>query len=137
MKLGRRNQALLERQLVLMDELESRREDTAILEKLFRIDQLMTRMGRDAENLVVLAGQKQARNWSEAVPVSDVLRAAASEVSNMGRVKINLGAVDHIDRAGPHAVDVSHLLAELLENGLSCSAPSTQSCCAPSAPVTS
>ncbi len=109
-----------------MDELESRREDTAILEKLFRIDPLMTRMRRNAENLVVLAGQKQARNWSEAVPVSDVLRAAASEVSNMGRVKINLGAVDHIDLAGPHAVDVSHLLAELIENDLSCSAPSTQ-----------
>ncbi|MFN0025601.1 MAG: nitrate- and nitrite sensing domain-containing protein [Acidimicrobiales bacterium] len=124
--LGRRNQALIERQLALMDELESRQEDPAVLEKLFRLDQLITRTRRNAENLVVLAGQKQARNWSEAVPLGDVLRAAAAEVSNMARVKVDLGAVDHIDLAGPHAVDVSHLLAELIENGLSSSAPSTQ-----------
>ncbi|MEZ5232761.1 MAG: nitrate- and nitrite sensing domain-containing protein [Acidimicrobiales bacterium] len=126
LNLGRRNQSLIDRQLAIMDELESRHDDPDLLERLFRIDHLVTRMRRNAENLVVLAGEHQPRAWTEAVPMLDVLRAATGEVPDLDRIEINLAGGDDVEIAGPHAVTLSHLLAELVENAMAFSPPSTK-----------
>jgi signal transduction histidine kinase len=113
--LGRRNQSLIDRQLKIMDRLEAKEEDPDTLEALYEVDHLVTRMRRNAENLLVLSGQKQARTWAKPVTLYDVLRSAASEVSDLNRAVIGEVAPELI-MSGPFAVDVSHLLAELVEN---------------------
>jgi len=78
--LGRRNQALVDRQLELIDDLERTRTDPDELADLFRLDHLATRMRRNAENLIVLAGADPIRRWNEPVPLVTIVRAAVAEV---------------------------------------------------------
>src|SRR6476620_12260921 len=54
--LSRRTQGLVERQLRLIDDLELGEQDSDRLAALFRLDHLATRMRRNGENLLVLAG---------------------------------------------------------------------------------
>ena len=124
--LGRRNQSLIDRQLQVMDRLEARYDDPELLEGLFEVDHMVTRMRRNAENLLVLAGQQQSRSWTEPVPMADVLTGAASESPDMARVDIQVDPADNLELSGAFAVDVSHVVAELLENALSYSSPATQ-----------
>ena len=65
MNLGRRNQKLLNRLLKDLSELERTQEDADTLAALYGIDHLATRMRRNAESLLVLAGADQARRWKE------------------------------------------------------------------------
>ena len=119
--LARRNQALLERQLDTIDELEAREEDPATLSDLFRLDHLATRMRRNAENLLVLAGNEPIRRWREAVAASEVARGAAAEIEDYTRVDVVV--TDDPPVAGHAVADVAHLLAELLENATVFSPP--------------
>ncbi len=121
--LGRRNQNLLNRQLEFIEELEQQERDADALENLFRLDHLATRMRRNAENLLVLAGEQTPRRWGKPIAVRDVLRAAASEIADYRRVR--LGDVDDATVSGNLATDLSHLFAELLENAGSFSPPTT------------
>ncbi len=123
LSLGRRNQALIDRQLGILDDLESRVEDPSTLEGLFRIDHMLTRLRRNSENLLVLASERPARQWSEPVALLDVVRGATSEVENLERVDIDLEGSSGRMVAGSHAVDLSHVLAELIDNALSYSPP--------------
>ena len=119
--LGRRTQNLIGRQLEFITELEHRETDPDTLSELFRLDHLATRMRRNAESLVVLAGTEPARPWSGPVSLADVVRAALAEVEDYQRVRLRpLGEVVVI---GAVAADLAHLLAELLENGLAFSPP--------------
>ncbi|MBN6056320.1 nitrate- and nitrite sensing domain-containing protein, partial [Nonomuraea sp. RK-328] len=115
--LSRRSQTLVERQLQLIEGLEQGEEDENRLANLFRLDHLATRMRRNSENLLVLAGQEAARKWSEPVPLVDVARASLSEVENYERVQIQIPSGVQI--AGPAVTDAVHLLAELIENAIS------------------
>ncbi|MGI9606428.1 MAG: ATP-binding protein [Acidimicrobiales bacterium] len=119
--LGRRNQNLLNRQLEFIDELEAAESDPDVLENLFRLDHLATRMRRNAENLLVLAGEQTPRRWAKPIAVRDVLRAAAAEIGDYTRVR--LGEIDAATVSGNLATDLSHLLAELLENAGAFSPP--------------
>jgi signal transduction histidine kinase len=121
--LGRRNQNLLNRQLEFIDELERSESDPDTLQNLFRLDHLATRMRRNAENLLVLAGEQTPRRWVKPIAIRDVLRAAASEIGDYQRVRI--GDIDAITVSGGLATDLSHLLAELLENAGSFSPPNS------------
>ena len=114
--LGRRNQNLLSRQLDLITHLEQEESDAEELEQLFQLDHLATRMRRNAESLLVLAGEEPARQWSAPVPVADVLRAALGEVEQYSRVRLQ--SVDETTVAGKAVADVSHIVAELVENAL-------------------
>jgi signal transduction histidine kinase len=119
--LGRRNQNLLSRQLDFITELERNESDPDTLEGLFRLDHLATRMRRNAESLLVLAGIEPPRQWAAPVKMSDVVRAALGEVEDYQRV-----IVRHLEPAsltGAVAADVAHVIAELLENALSFSPP--------------
>jgi signal transduction histidine kinase len=119
--LGRRNQNLLTRQLDFITELERNETDPDGLEGLFRLDHLATRMRRNAESLLVLAGVEPPRQWSAPVKMADVVRASLGEVEDYQRV-----VVRHLEPAtvtGAVAADVAHVLAELVENALSFSPP--------------
>ena len=119
--LGRRNQTLLARQLDFISSLETRETDPAFLEHLFKLDHLASRMRRNAESLLILAGSETPRRRRTPAPISEIVRAAMSEVEDFERVRI--GNVRDATIAGPAVIDLIHLLAELIENALGFSPP--------------
>src|SRR5262245_34483030 len=114
--LGRRNQNLLGRQLDFITELETNETDADTLANLFRLDHLATRMRRNAESLLVLAGVDPPRQWARPVSINDVVRAALGEVEDYQRVAVR--DVRPATVVGSLAADLAHLLAELIENAL-------------------
>jgi hypothetical protein len=122
--LARRSQTLIDRQLELIDDLERNETDPETLEHLFRLDHLATRMRRNAEDLIVLSGADPGRHWVQPMTLVDVARAAAAEVEEYQRVEF-LPLAD-LEVAGHAAVDVIHLLAELIENATAFSPPNTK-----------
>jgi signal transduction histidine kinase len=124
LNLARRSQALLDRQLELIDRLERNEADPDALENLFKLDHLATRMRRNAEDLIVLSGAEPPRRWSQPVPLVDVVRAALAEVEEYQRVE--LLPIDDIGVAGHAVSDVVHALAEIIENAISFSPPGTK-----------
>src|SRR5260370_41836352 len=88
--LSRRSQSLVERQIRLIDELEQGEQDPERLGSLFQMDHLATRMRRNSENLLVLAGHDSTRGWDQPVPLVDVLRAAVSESEQYARAPRNM-----------------------------------------------
>lgn len=124
LSLARRTQTLVHRQLTMLDTMERRRDiEVKELEELFRLDHLATRMRRNAENLIVLSGALPARGWRNAVPMVDVVRAAVGEVEDYTRVTVL--PFGPVELAGRAVGDVTHLLAELIENAVSFSPPDT------------
>jgi HAMP domain-containing protein len=119
--LGRRNQNLLSRQLNFITELEANETDPDTLSNLFRLDHLATRMRRNAESLLLLAGVDPPRTWSGPVRINDVIRAALGEVEDYQRV-VDRG-VEPAMVLGIAAADLAHLLAELIDNALIYSPP--------------
>ncbi|WP_208877254.1 nitrate- and nitrite sensing domain-containing protein [Streptomyces sp. PBH53] len=122
--LSRRNQSLIEGQLTLITDLENNEADPDQLENLFKLDHLATRMRRNGENLLVLAGEEPGRRWDQPVPLIDVLRAASSEVEQYERIE--LSGVPEAEIHGRAVTDLVHLLAELLENATTFSSPQTK-----------
>lgn len=120
--LARRNTSLVDRQLALLDELESREEDPVILGGYYKVDHFATRMRRNAESLLVLAGAEPPRVWAKSMDMSDVVRAAVSEVDDYQRVE--LLALEPAMLSGGAVADVAHLFAELLDNATQFSPPS-------------
>ncbi len=122
--LAKRNQALLHRQLRLIDDLERQAATPAALADLFTLDHLTTRMRRNAENLTILAGETPSRTWSGPVPVINVIRAAAAEVEDYTRVTVICDSGESVLASA--VTDMIHLLAELIENATLCSPSSTR-----------
>ena len=122
--LARRNQSLLQRQLRMLDAMERGTEDPDDLAQLFRLDHLTTRMRRQAEGLIILSGAPPGRGWREPVPVVEVLRGAIGEIEDYARVDLITSHRDLVP--GAAVADVTHLLAELIENAALYSPPSTR-----------
>ncbi|WP_460359169.1 HAMP domain-containing sensor histidine kinase [Mycobacterium sp. ZZG] len=122
--LSRRNRSLVDQQLTLIDRLERDEQDPARLESLFRLDHLAARMRRNGSNLMVLAGADVSREQADSVPVTALVNAAASEVQDY--VRVAAADLPHIEIDGTVAGDLVHLLAELLDNGLRYSPPTTR-----------
>ena len=122
--LSRRSQALVERQLQLIEQLESNEQDPDQLSNLFQLDHLATRMRRNSENLLVLAGTDLAKRNIAPVPMVDVLRAAVSEIEQYQRIVVQSPPTTTI--VGRAASDLVHLLAELLDNATNFSPPDSQ-----------
>ena len=112
--LSRRSQTLVERQIRLIDDLEQGEQDSERLANLFQMDHLATRMRRNSENLLVLAGHELSKRWSEPVVLVNVLRAAVSEIEHYERVIPDIQP--GISVRGQAVNDVVHLLSELAEN---------------------
>ncbi|MFD0025998.1 nitrate- and nitrite sensing domain-containing protein [Streptomyces sp. NPDC058382] len=121
--LARRNQVLLHRQLTLLDTMERRTENTEELADLFRLDHLTTRMRRHAEGLVILSGAAPSRQWRKPIQLMDVVRAAVAEVEDYERIEVR--RLPRIGVGGPAVADLTHLIAELLENATVFSPPHT------------
>ncbi|MGK5738192.1 nitrate- and nitrite sensing domain-containing protein [Micromonospora sp. URMC 103] len=116
LRLTQRNQALLRDQLTLLDAMERRERGPEEAAELFHLDHLATRLRRNVEKLVTLAGARPARRWRRPIPMLDVARGAVAEVPDYQRVLV----APHWpwSLAGPAVTDVIHLLAELIENAL-------------------
>ncbi|WP_437067519.1 nitrate- and nitrite sensing domain-containing protein [Streptomyces sp. enrichment culture] len=121
--LARRSQVLLHKQLTLLDTMERRTEDTEELADLFRLDHLTTRMRRHAEGLVILSGAAPSRQWRKPIQLMDVVRAAVAEVEDYERIEVR--RLPRVAVTGPAVADLTHLVAELLENATVFSPPHT------------
>lgn len=122
--LARRSQVLVHRQLNLLDSMERRAEDPGELGDLFRLDHLTTRMRRHAESLIILSGAAPGRAWRMPVPLTNVVRAAVSEIEDYARVEVR--QLPEAAVAGTAVADLTHLLAELIENAAQFSPPHTK-----------
>ncbi len=122
--LGRRNQRLVNRLLKRLTILERDERDPDKLAGLYEIDHVVTRMRRNAESLLVLAGASQSRKWDRPVEIYNIAQAALSEVEGYERVEIISG--DDFQIHGDVVSDLTHLLAEVVENAVSFSPPSAQ-----------
>jgi signal transduction histidine kinase len=120
---ARRLQSLIHRAIQKLDELENQVEDPDLLKGLFFVDHLATGVRRQAESLSVLGGAVSRRQWSNPVAMYSVLRSAVAEIEQYARVKV-VPPIEGTLRG--HAVaDIIHLIAELVENATSFSAPET------------
>ncbi|MBO0510760.1 sensor histidine kinase, partial [Streptomyces beijiangensis] len=122
--LARRSQVLVHRQLALLDSMERRAEDPSELGDLFRLDHLTTRMRRHAESLIILSGAAPGRAWRKPVPLTNVVRAAVSEVEDYARIEVR--QLSEAAVTGTTVADLTHLLAELVENAAQFSPPHTK-----------
>ncbi len=124
LNLARRSQSLIERQLEVIDELEDSGSEAEIRAGLGELDHLATRMRRNAENLIILSGSEPARRWRGPIDLTQVVQASIGEVKEHTRVEVL--PLDQVQLAGHAAADVMHLLAELIENAVTFSAPGTK-----------
>ncbi|MGG8410443.1 sensor histidine kinase, partial [Streptomyces sp. 12297] len=120
--LSLRTLGLVERQLAVIEQMEAKEQDPDRLATLFKVDHLATVMRRHNENLLVLAGQENGHGHAGPVPLVDVMRAAVSEIERYERVDLQAlpAAVQVVGHA---ADDISHVVAELLENATTFSPP--------------
>jgi signal transduction histidine kinase len=119
--LARRNQSLLYRQLSVINQLEEQEKDPDALADLFRLDHLATRIRRNAESLLVLSGEEPPRTWSNPVLLVDVVRAGVAETEDLDRVVFDVD--ERLAVSGNAVADLTHLLAELVENAVHFSPP--------------
>jgi signal transduction histidine kinase len=121
--LARRNQSLLYRQLRVINQLEEQEKDPDALANLFQLDHLATRIRRNAESLLVLSGEQPPRIWTKPVPLLDVVRAAIAETDDLERVVFTVDQFAAV--SGQAVADLTHMLAELVENAVRFSPPDT------------
>lgn len=120
--LARRSQNLVDRLIGHLDHLERSEENPDRLAELFQLDHLATRMRRNDENLLVLAGADSTRQERHPAPIGDILQAAQSEVEQYTRIEF--GSLDTEREIKPAAVnDLVHLVAELMDNATAFSPP--------------
>jgi signal transduction histidine kinase len=124
LNLARRSQSLIERQLEVIDEVERGGPGADVHAGMAELDHLATRMRRNAENLIILSGSEPVRRWRGPIALSEVVGAAVGEVRERTRVEVM--PLGRVELAGHAAADVMHLLAELIENAVTFSAPGTQ-----------
>ena len=119
--MARRNRSLIDRQLAMLDEFEAEVDDPEVLSNYYQLDHMATRMRRNSESLLVLANAEPKRRRVKATEIDDVVRAAIGEVEDYRRVEVE--SLEHLQVRGNVVADVSHLLAELLDNATSFSPP--------------
>jgi signal transduction histidine kinase len=118
--LSHRSQSLVERQIRLIENLEQGEQDRQRQASLLKMSRIASRMHRNSQNLLILAGHEISSGWSQPIALVNVIRAAVSEIEDYERVSLN--AQPEIAVRGPAVNDVVHLVAELIENATSFSA---------------
>jgi nitrate/nitrite sensing protein/histidine kinase/DNA gyrase B/HSP90-like ATPase len=124
LNIARRSQAIVHRQLTVLDDAERRQEDPEQLAILFQLDHLSTRARRNAENLIILGGGQPGRRWRNPVSLTEIVRGASTETEHFARVKV--AKLPRVAVTGQAVGDVVHLLAELIDNATSYSSPETR-----------
>ncbi|OLR92054.1 sensor histidine kinase [Actinokineospora bangkokensis] len=122
--IAHRHQGLVHRQLKILDKMEREEENPEHLDSLFQLDHLATRARRNAENLIILAGEQPGRQWRKPVRLLDILRAAVAETEQYVRVRVR--QVPDVALQGVAVADTIHLVAELVDNAASFSPPRSQ-----------
>jgi signal transduction histidine kinase len=120
---ARRTQNLVQRQLAVVDELERNEQDPALLERLYRLDHLSTRLRRSADKLLVIAGSREQSMTTRPIELATALRSALAEIEDYKRV--HLRALPEVTLDSSAATDLVLLFAELLENATASSPPDT------------
>jgi methyl-accepting chemotaxis protein len=115
LNIARRSQGIVHRQLKVLDAAERAADDPDQLRVLFQLDHLATRSRRNAENLIILAGEQPGRQWRHPIPLHDVVRSAIAETEQYTR--INATGLPDVAIVGAAVADLVHLLAELIDNG--------------------
>jgi hypothetical protein len=115
LNIARRSQVIVHRQLKVLDEAERAADDPDQLRVLFQLDHLATRGRRNAENLIILAGEQPGRQWRHPIPLHDVVRSAIAETEQYTRVRAT--GLPDVSVVGTAVADLVHLLAELIDNG--------------------
>lgn len=128
MNIARRSQTVAHRQLTILDEAERNQEDPALLDIFFRLDHLATRERRNAENLLILGGDRPGRQWRHPVSLMELVRGSIAESVDYTRAQ--LGIFPDLLIVGAAVADLIHLLAELIDNAASFS-PRTVACTSP------
>ncbi len=116
LNIARRSQALVQRQLQVLEKAQRATEDPDQVALLFQLDHLSTRDRRNAENLIILGGGRLARQWKTAVRLIDLIRAAVAETEQYNRVSFR--RVPDMLIAGDAVADIVHLIAELVDNAI-------------------
>ncbi|MEU9172892.1 nitrate- and nitrite sensing domain-containing protein [Streptomyces sp. NPDC048420] len=119
--LGRRSQGLVRRQLALISALEQQELDPEALAELFELDHLATRMRRNAESLLVLVDERSPQFRNTPATSLELVQSAIGEVEQYRRVSI--AEIEPRRISGRAVAELSHLLAELIENALTFSPP--------------
>jgi hypothetical protein len=120
LNLSRRSQALVERQLRLIESLEHGERDQQRLASLSKLNRIAMRMHRNSQNLLVLAGQEPSTSWNQPVTLAHLVEAALSEIEAYERVSFQIQPDIAIRGSAVH--DAVHLLVELIDNATSFSA---------------
>jgi signal transduction histidine kinase len=115
LNIARRSQVIVHRQLKVLDQAERSVDDPDQLQTLFQLDHLATRSRRNAENLIILAGEQPGRQWRNPIPLRDVVRSAIAETEQYTRVVTT--QIPELSVIGTAVADIVHLLAELIDNG--------------------
>jgi len=121
---AQRTQSLVSRQLSLVDELERNEQNAQLLAKLYRLDHLSTRLGRNAKNLLVVAGARDGGRLAAPSSLATALRTALAEIEDYQRV--HFGSVGEIMISSELVSDLVLVFAELLENATAFSPPESQ-----------
>lgn len=122
--IAHRSQALVHRQLQLLDRLEHQEEDPDQMEMLFQLDHLATRARRNAENLIILGGEQPGRKWNKPIKLVDIVGSAVAETKHYARVRTD--HLPHVSLIGTAVADTIHLIAELVDNATTFSPPHSQ-----------
>ncbi|MFJ9645728.1 nitrate- and nitrite sensing domain-containing protein [Streptomyces sp. NPDC101206] len=113
---------LVSRQLALTEDIQdSFGHDEALLAQLMRSDQLTVGMRRQVENLLILSDGEIPDPHTEPMRIADLLREAAAEVEDFRRIERQ--ALDEASVEPQFISQISHLLAELLDNATRFSPP--------------
>ncbi|MFE7740745.1 nitrate- and nitrite sensing domain-containing protein [Nocardia sp. NPDC057455] len=121
LNIAHRSQVVVHRQLALLDQAERQEENADQLELLFQLDHLATRARRNAENLIILGGEKPGRRWRKPVPLLDLVRAAVAE--SLDYARIQTGRLPETQVSSNAVADLIHLMAELMDNATAFSPP--------------
>ncbi|MGK8524057.1 sensor histidine kinase [Nocardia asteroides] len=121
LNIAHRSQVVVHRQLALLDQAERKEENADQLELLFQLDHLATRARRNAENLIILGGEKPGRRWRKPVPLLDLVRSAIAE--SLDYTRIQPGRLPEVQVSSKAVADLIHLMAELMDNATAFSPP--------------
>jgi len=124
LNIAHRSQVVVHRQLDVLDKAEREQENPEHLETLFHLDHLATRARRNAENLLVLGGDRAGRQWRHPVPLVEIVRSAVGETEQYQRV--TTGRLPNVRIAGTLVADLIHLVAELVDNATAFSPPDSR-----------
>lgn len=122
---ARRVQAIVHQQFQDLREMEERHGGTPeVFDDLLHLDHGTALIGRLADSLAVLGGSRPGRQWSQPVPLFNILRGAMSRITDYQRVELH--SVVEVAIAGPAVEPLIHALAELLDNATRYSPPHTR-----------